>query len=287
MARPPAMHRVALAPIYMALVFFAALTLIPFAWMLTAALKAPSDFFSGLFLPRGDGFLGVAWNRLTLGNFLRLFREFGTARALVNSFFISSVTSTLATLFCAMGGYALAKFPFRWRGPITWLVLAALIVPGPLLIAPGYQIIWRLGLLGTYTGLLLPGLAPAFGLFLFRQAMLNTVPAELIDSARIDGAGELRIFFTIVLPLVRPMIGAFLLLTFLAAWNNFIGPQVILQRPELLPLSVTNTNLKGLYADDYGLITASTLISIAPLLCLFLLLQREFISGLTSGAVKG
>jgi ABC-type glycerol-3-phosphate transport system permease component len=135
--------------------------------------------------------------------------------------------------------------------------------------------------------LILPGLTPAFGVFLFRQAMVNAVPATLIESARIDGAGEFRIFFTIVLPLVRPMIGAYLMITFLGTWNNFIGPQIVLQDPSSFPLSVAINQLRGLYGTDYGLIMSGTLISIAPVLALFLLLQKEFIAGLTSGAVKG
>jgi multiple sugar transport system permease protein len=281
------MRRLALVPLYAALVTFAVLTLIPFAWMLTSSLKSQHDFFTSFFLPRGDGFLGVAWDRLTLVNFRRLFSEFPLGRAMLNSFFLASVTSSLATLACAMGGYGLAKFNFRGRTALTWLVLGALIVPGSLLIAPGYQLLWQFGLLNSYAGLILPALAPAFGVFLFRQAMLNTVPNELLESARIDGAGEFRIFFIIVIPLVRPMIGAFLMITFLGAWNNFIGPQIVLHQPEVLPLSVTINNLRGLYATDYGLIMSGTLVSIAPVMCLFLLLQREFISGLTSGAVKG
>jgi ABC-type glycerol-3-phosphate transport system permease component len=166
-------------------------------------------------------------------------------------------------------------------------VLAALVIPGPLLLAPGYKLLFDLGLLDTYAGLLLPGLAPAFGVFLFRQAMINSVPATLLESARIDGAGEIRIFFTIVVPLVRPMIGAYLIIVFLGAWNNFIGPQIVLQDSTSFPLSVAINQLRGLYGTDYGLVMAGTLVSIAPVLALFLLLQKEFISGLTSGAVKG
>jgi ABC-type glycerol-3-phosphate transport system permease component len=281
------MRRLTLLPIYVALVFFAALTLVPFVWMLTSALKDKQDFFTSYFLPSGDGFLGVAWERFTLENFRRLFTEFPIGRAILNSFFFASLSSSLATLMCAMGGYGLAKFEFKGRGPLTALVLGALIIPAPLLIAPSYQLLWQLGLLNSYAGLIVPALAPAFGVFLFRQAMLNTVPKDVLESARIDGAGEFRIFFTIVIPLVRPMIGAFLLITFLGAWNNFIGPQIVLQDPEVFPLSVTINNLRGIYQTEYGLIMAGTLLSIAPVMCLFLLLQQEFISGLTSGAVKG
>ena len=281
------MRRFALIPVYVALVIFALITLIPFVWMLTSALKNQHDYFASFFLPRGDGWLGVAWDRLTLHNFRRLFTEFPIGRAMLNSWMLASVTSSLATLACAMGGYGLAKFSFRGRHQITSCVLGALIIPGPLLIAPGYKLLWQLGLLNSYAGLIIPSLAPAFGVFLFRQTMLNSVPTELLEAARIDGAGEFRIFFTIVVPLVRPMIGAFLLITFLGAWNNFIGPQIVLQSPEVFPLSVAINNLRGLYATEYGLIMSGTLVSIAPVMCLFLLLQREFISGLTSGAVKG
>lgn len=280
-------RRFALLLLYAALLFFAALTLLPFAWMLTASLKSQHDFFTSFFLPRGDGLLGLAWDRLTLHNFRRLFTELPIARAMLNSLFLASVTSALSTLACAMGGYGLARFTFRGRAAVTGLVLGALVIPASLLIAPSYQLLWQLGLLNSYAGLILPALAPAFGVFLFRQAMLNTVPPELLEAARIDGAGELRIFFTLVVPLVRPMIGAFLMITFLGAWNNFIGPQIVLQQPEVFPLSVTINNLRGVYATDYGLIMSGTLLSIAPVMCLFLLLQKEFISGLTSGAVKG
>lgn len=283
----PTRTRLTLIPLYGALLFFATLTVIPFVWMLTSSFKNQTDFFTSFFLPGGDGLFGVAWDRLTLSNFHRLFREFPIARAMLNSFFLASVSSLLATLTCAMGGYALAKFRFRGRTALTWLVVGALIIPASLLIAPSYKLLWQLGLLNSYAGLILPSLAPAFGVFLFRQAMLNTVPTELLESARIDGAGELRIFFTIVIPLVRPMLGAFLMITFLGAWNNFIGPQIVLQEPEIFPLAVAINNLRGLYATDYGLIMAGTLLSIAPVMCLFLLLQKEFISGLTSGAVKG
>ncbi len=277
----------ALTFVYALLIVFAAITLIPFAWMLASSLKGSTDFFESLFLPRGDGFLGIAWDRLTLDNYTRLFAEHKVARALLNSVFLSSVTSLLATLCAAMGGYALSKFSFRFREPLTHLVLSALIIPAPLLLAPGYQLLYNLGLLDTYAGLILPALAPAFGVFLFRQALLNSVPSELIEAARIDGAGEIRIFFSLVLPLIRPMVGAFLMITFLGVWNNFVAPQVVMQSPERFPLSVAINNLRGLYGTDYGLIMSGTIVSIAPVMCLFLLLQKEFISGLTSGAVKG
>lgn len=248
-----------------------------------------------------QGALGVAWGLLTLDNFRSLFlgvprveasgeiirQPTGVGRAILNSFFFASVSSVLATLGAAMGGYALAKFRFKGRDAIDTLVLAALVIPGALLIAPGFQLLYWFGLLDTYTGLILPGIAPAFGVFLFRQAMITSLPDEMIEAARIDGCGEIRLFFVMALPMVRPMAGAFLLITYLGAWNNFIGPQIILQSPEKFPLAVWISQLRGVYGVDYGLIMAGTLVAIAPVLVLFLLLQKEFIAGLTAGAVKG
>ena len=187
----------------------------------------------------------------------------------------------------AAAGYALARFRFRGRNAMTILVLGAIIVPPPLLLAPGYQLLFDLGLLDTFTGLILPVAAPAFGIFLFRQSVQQSVPESLIEAARMDGATELGIFTAIVLPLVRPMIGAFMLITFLLMWNNFIGPQIVLQSPEKMPLAVVVAQMVGLYEQDYGLLMAGTLISVLPVAALFLMLQKEFITGLTSGAVKG
>lgn len=269
------------------LLLAAAVTLIPFLWMACASIKPVTDFFTSLFLPGGTGWGGIAWDRLTLENFARLGETVQIWRSLWNSVFLASLISLGATMCAAAGGYALARFQFRGRFAVTRLVLGALLIPGPLLLAPGYELIWRLGLLDTWAGLMLPALAPAFGLYLFRQATLQSVPIEMLEAARIDGAGEGRMFFTIALPMLRPMVGAFLLLSFLGAWNNFIGPQLILQDPVRHPLSVAINQLRGLYATDYGLIMAGTLVSITPVLALFLLLQREFLAGLTAGAVKG
>ncbi|NDV63089.1 carbohydrate ABC transporter permease [Puniceicoccales bacterium CK1056] len=272
---------------YGALITFGILTLIPITWLLVGSFKTNEDFFGHLFLPLGEGLFGVAWDRLTLAHYWKLFSELEFGNYVMNSIFLASVTSALATFVAALGGYALAKFRFKGRWLITALVLAAIIIPGPLLIAPIYDLLYHLDLLNTYTGLILPAMGPAFGIFLFRQAMLNAVPIDMLEAARIDGCGEFRIFFSIVIPIVRPMIGAFLLITFLGTWNNFIGPQVILQDESKFPLSVAIAQLRGIYSTDYGMISAGTIVSIAPVMVIFLLLQKEFITGLTGGAVKG
>jgi ABC-type glycerol-3-phosphate transport system permease component len=264
----------------------ALIVLAPFAWLITSSFKTNEDFFATAFLPRGDGALGIAWDRLTVSHFTRLVTDLGFEGHLVNSIFLASVTSVVATAFAAMGGFALARYRFRGRLTMTILVLAMIIIPPQLLITPLYQLLFRVNLLDTFTGLIIPSIAPAFGVFLFRQAALTSVPPQLMEAARIDGCSELRFFALIALPLMRPMIGAFMLITFLATWNNFISPQVILQTREKFPLSVAVAQLQGVYYQEYGLQMAATLLSIIPVLILFLILQKEFISGLTSGAVK-
>ncbi len=273
---------------WLALAAASVVTLLPFAWLIVSSFKLNDEFFQSMFLPMKEGGgWGVAWEKLTGANYERLFRELDFARSLLNSIFLASVTGVIATLLCAMGGYALAKFDFRGRKWCTALVLGAVLIPPPLLIAPGYQLLYNLNMLDTFAGLILPALAPAFGVFLFRQSMLSSVPTELIEAARIDGAGEMGVFFSIVLPLVRPMIGTFMMITFLAVWNNYISPQVVLQTPSKFPLSVAVAQLRGVYYQEYGLQMAGTVVSIVPVLVLFMLLQKEFVSGLTSGAVKG
>lgn len=290
-----------LAP-HILLIPIVAVVLIPFVWLVLASLKEPVDFFSSMFIPRdADG--GLAPGRLTLENFRflifgpseedmaggELIRRVGTGMmgALVNSAFLSSVTALGATLCCAAGGYALAMYRFRGRAWVTVVVLTALIIPPPLLLAPGYQWLYRLGLLDSFAGLIIPALVPAFGVFLFRQAAIQSVPRELLEAARIDGSSELGTFARIGLPMLRPMVGAFLMITYLGMWNNFVLPQIVLQDPKKFPLAVAIAQMRDVYYQDYGLLMAGTVLSVAPVMLLFLLLQREFIAGLTSGAVKG
>lgn len=287
MSRANGRNPLASLALHLLLVVLAIVVGTPLVWLAISALKSNEDFLRFTFLPLGDGFLGVAWNHLTLDHFRRLFTTLGFARHLLNSIFLSSVTSLLATAFAAMGGYALARYDFRGKTAATVLVLAMIIIPPQLLIAPQYQLLFRMNLLDTFTGLILPAVAPAFGVFLFRQAALTSVPAQLMEAARIDGCGELRFFFIVALPMMRPMVGAFMLITFLATWNNFISPQVILQSPEKFPLSVAVAQLQGVYYQEYALLMAATLLSVAPVLVLFIILQKEFISGLTAGAIKG
>ncbi len=238
--------------------------------------------------PRGR--LGVAWGQLTSSRYRQLLDGSKRPNFLDftwNSVFYASVTAVLATLSSAMAGYALARFNFPGRRLVTGVVLASLVVPSSLLLAPTYQLVYRLGMLDSFAGLVLPGLAPAFGVFLFRQAVSASVPAELLEAARLDGSGEGRLFFAVALPLLRPMVGAFLLVMFLGAWNAYLWPQLVLPSPHRQPLAVATAQLRDFYSVDFGLIMAATVLSVAPVVTLFLVLQRDFISGLTAGAMKG
>lgn len=276
--------RLAPAAAFIVLAIASVITLIPYAWLACASFKDNQHFFDSLFIPFDEG--GIAWSHLTLEHFRRLFVELDFGRSLVLSVFYASVTGLLATLFSAAGGYALARLPFRGGRLLTMLVLGAVLIPPPLLLAPGYELLFRMGLLDTLWAMILPATAPAMGIYLFRQATISAIPPDLLEAARVDGSGELRTFFTIALPLLRPMFGTFLMITILGVWNNFITPQVVLQDPTKFPVSVAVAELRGLYYQDYGLQMAGTLVAIMPLLVLFAFMQREFIQGLTSGAVK-
>jgi multiple sugar transport system permease protein len=274
--------------LYVTLLVVSTVVIVPLFYLVVSAFKTEQGFLEHMFLPTGEGFLGIAWSELTTNQFTRLFdSEIGIGRALINSIFLSSSTALLATFICAAAGYASAALDFRGKRAFEWLVLAALIIPPPLLIAPSYQWLHSLGLLDSYAGLILPAIAPAFGVFLFRQATMQSVPKSIVEAARIDGAGEFSIFFVIALPMLRPMVGAFLIITFLATWNNFIGPQIVLQSAQKQPLSVVIYQTQTAYYSDYGLLMAGTLVSILPVAALFLFLQRDFIAGLSLGAVKG
>lgn len=262
-----------------------ALTLVPFAWLLCASMKSSTDFFSSMFIPRTEGKLDIF--KLNLDHYRTLFVTLNLGRALLNSICIASVGGVLATLISAMAGVALACYEFKGKRLATSLIFSSVLIPAPLLIAPGYVLLHQLHLLDTLAGLILPMLASAFGVYLFRQAARVTLHPEMIEAARLDGCSEWRMFWALGIPLLRPMIGAFMMVTFLGAWNNFIQPQVVLQSPEQFPLAVAVTQLKGQFYQDYGLQMAGTVVSIVPVLLLLSLLRKEFVVGLTAGAVKG
>ena len=264
--------------VYIALVLFSFLCLVPIAWLVVSAFKANADFHVYAFMPPAD--------RLTLGNFPSLFRQMPFLRFMMNSFFVAGVTVIVQLFFSSLGGFALAKYAFAGKKVIMGVMLATMMIPGPVLLAPMYELIYHLGLIDSHLGLIVPGMVNVFGMFLFRQSIVS-VPDEMLQAARIDGCNEFQIFWHVVLPVSRPMIGAFCLIAFMGTWNSFLWPQIILQSSDRFTLPIGLNQMVGVYEADYGAMMAGTLLAVLPVVVLFFLLQKEFIAGLTKGAVKG
>ncbi len=263
--------------------------LMPFAWLLCPAFKDPSVLKENTVLPPISQ---ISKQTVNLENFRTLFTDSDTpqgpvnfSRYIFNSIFLASTVTFVSMFFSSMGGYALAKYKFAGKGPILTFMLASFTIPGLLLLSPNFYIIWRLGWMDSYKALIVPACVSVFGIFLYRQAIL-TVPDDLIEAGRIDGCGEFRIYLQLIMPLVRPMTGAYCLITFLGSWNAFFGPNIFLQTQHKLTLPIVLNQYISVYQQQYGVFLAGTLLAIIPPAVLFLALQREFISGLASGAVK-
>lgn len=274
---------------YVVLVIVAGAILTPFAWLVAASFKESNILMNFPFLPP----IGEWSEKLSLNSFRKLFLPRPSLQGpiqfwqyLLNSVFLASAATIIQTIFCSMGGYALSKYRFAGQRWIMLFMLGSMTLPSMLLLAPLYKMMVGFGWMDTYLALLIPGAAGAFGIFLFRQAMIS-VPDSLIEAARIDGASELFIYWRIIMPLVRPMTAAFCLIVFMGQWNAFIGPQVFIHTGYKLTAPVVLAQYMTQFSEDYGLFLAGTFLSILPIAVLFLTLQREFIAGLTSGAVKG
>lgn len=261
------------------LILLALIVVTPMIWLIAASTKAPdAEVFQYYFFSP----------RPTLENFRELFTRpnFPFPLFVLNSAFVTGAIVILQLFFSSLAGHALAKYDFKGKGIITLLMLVTLMIPNQVLMAPLYEQIYRLGLMDTPWGLIIPGAVSVFGIFLFRQAIMQ-VPDEMLHAARIDGASEFRIYWDVVMPVTRPMVSAFCLISFMGAWNSFLWPQIILHSTPNFTLPIGLNNLINPQTQQYGLLMAGTLLSVLPVAVLFLLLQKEFIAGLTSGAVKG
>lgn len=289
--------RAVTAAMHVVLIALALLSLWPFLWLVCATFKINEDMFRFPFLPHGPADasteatlakLQTRWGRLTLDNYVLLFRTRPFAAWLINSVFLSCAHTVAVVTLSSLGGFALAKYKFAGKKILMFLMLLTMTVPGQVLLPSSYELVRALGWLNTYWAILVPGAVSVFGMFLFMQSM-KTVPDELLQCGRLDGCSEIRLWWEVALPIVRPMIGAFTLLTFMGAWNSFLWPQIILQDVNRYTLPVGLSGLIGVQTDDtpYGLLMAGTLLSVGPVALLFFVLQRDFVSGLASGAVKG
>ena len=253
------------------------LMLAPFYWLIVASTHRSRDIFSNPpnLLP-GD----QLW-----ANLGKLFGEAGFGHAVLNSTLVALLYAVFGGIVCTAAGYAFAKFRFAGQGVLFGMVLVILALPSQVTLVPLFQIMVQLNWLNTYQALILPNLALPFGIFLMRQTMLS-VPDELIQAARVDGAGEFRIFFQIVLPTMRPALAALGIFLFLAQWNDFVYPLIVLRTSDAYTVPVALASLQGLSDTDYGQLLAGTLVSVLPVLGLFLFLQRHFVAGILAGAVK-
>ena len=262
----------------LALALIAALTLLPLAWMVSASFMAPGEAatYPPPMLPRSA----------TLTNYRILFAEHGIVRQAANSLLISLLATALSLLFNVSAGYAFAKLRFAGRDRVFRLLLGALIVPAQVAMMPLFLMLKEMGLVNSYAGALVPWLASVLGIYLVRQYAL-TIPDALLEAARIDGAGELRIFVQVVLPLLKPIIVTLAVLTFLGAWNDFMWPLIVLTDHDVQTLPVALAALSREHVQDVELMMAGAVITVLPVLLLFLALQRYYMQGLLVGSVKG
>lgn len=257
---------------------FAAITLAPLLWMISVSLMQPGE--AGQFPPPlvpGDP---------TLANYRELFASQGMGLFLLNSLLVSTLATMLALVFTLPAGYAFARLRYSGRDATVRVLLALLLIPGQIGMLPLFLELKALGLVNSYAGVLVPWLAGIVGIFLVRQYALS-IPLDLIEAARIDGASEWRIFRHIVLPIMRPAVATLALFVFLGSWNDFLWPLIVLSDHDLYTLPVALAALGRERAQDIELMMAGSVVTTVPVLILFLALQRQFIGGLLAGSVKG
>nr|WP_315222133.1 carbohydrate ABC transporter permease [uncultured Duganella sp.] len=255
-----------------------ALTLFPLLWMLSVSLMEPSES-SAFPLP-------LVPRAATLHNYRELFSHAGIGQYLLNSLLLSCAATVLSLLFNVSAGYAFAKLQFRGRDRIFKVMLGALVIPSQVAMLPLFLLLKYLGLVNTYGAVLVPAMAGIFGIFLVRQYAL-TIPDALLEAARMDGASEFRIFRVIVLPLLTPILVTLGIFTFLGTWNDFMWPLIVLTDKDLYTLPVALASLSREHVQDNELMMAGSVLTILPVLLLFLGLQRYYIQGLLVGSVKG
>lgn len=221
----------------------------------------------------------------TLDAYFRLFDERPFGRVILNSIFLAVITTLVQLVTSATAGYAFSRLPFRGQSVVFAVYLATMMIPLQVLIVPLFVELKTFGLLNTYLGALLPTFASAFGIFLLRQA-INQVPRELDEAATIDGAGHFRIFFSVVLPNIRPALATLVVFAFMGSWNSFLWPLVVLRSPELQTLPIALAALQGQYISDWDVIMAGSVVSVIPMLALYIFAQKYVIQGVASSGIK-
>jgi multiple sugar transport system permease protein len=264
--------------LYAALFVASALALLPMFWMVAASFMqaGEANSFPPKFIP----------DQPTLEHYRTLFMRLNLGRYLLNSTIVAVAVTVLSLLINSMAGYAFAKLRFRARDRVFRLLTLGLVIPVQVSMLPLFLLLRELGLINTYWGVIIPGLASIFGIFLIRQYALS-IPDDLIDAARIDGAGEFRIYWSVVLPVIRPILATLAIWTFLSTWNDFMWPLIVLNDESMFTLPVALANLSGERVQDTELMMAGSVLTVLPVLLVFLFLQRYYVEGITMGSVKG
>lgn len=265
--------------LYLMLIIGVIMTFIPFYWMIISSVRPESEIFS-----RGINFIPNPKN-LSLNNYVDLFKTTRMLRWLINSAITATITSVFAVFLGAMGGFAFAKYKFFGKNFLFMLVLSLAVIPQFVTIIPVFALMNKLRLVNTYWSLILPFSANAFVVFLMRQYFID-IPSDLLDSARIDGCSEFRIFLNIVLPISKPVLGAAGIFVFQNMWNQYLWPLVMMQSDKMFTFPVGLASISTLYTIKHGMLSAGSFISTIPLIIIFLALQKQFVAGLTAGALK-
>ncbi|WP_210479183.1 carbohydrate ABC transporter permease [Naasia sp. SYSU D00948] len=263
--------RIVIAAVASAIVFF------PLYWMLVVAFSPPGEVFE-----RG---VRLWPSTLTLENFASIFERYPVGEWFVNSVVIGAFVTALTVSLNLMAGYAFAKIRFPGSTALFLLALATMMIPVQAIMVAQFRVVNGLEIYGTYWSVILPSAAAAFGIFLARQFILS-IPQELIEAARIDGAGHVRVFLRIVLPLSKPLVAVLTLLTLLGSWNDFAWPLIALKDNALFTLPVGLLYMKGQTTPDYSAIMAMALISVLPMVILFLVFQRYFVQGFARSGIR-
>ena len=256
----------------------ALIMLAPFYFMFVFATHSRTEIFS---LPPptwfGNDFLA---NLKVLTERLPFWRNLGW------SVYVALLSTLLTLLFCSMGGYAFALFDFKYKNALFGLVMGTMLLPSFMNMIPTFMIMDLLGWIDQPRALYIPGAASAFGIFLMRQFVSSSIPRDLVEAARMDGCSELGIYWRIVLPLLKPALGTLGLITFIASWNNFIGPLIVMRSPDMYTLPLALRSLQSPVNTEWGALMTGAAIATLPLVLLFIVSSRQLISGLTAGAVK-
>ncbi len=264
---------------YLMLLGIILLTILPFLWMISSSFKSAEAIRT----------IPIRWipEHPSLEGYERVFhmQGFSFARSSMNSLVLAIVCTIVAVGSASMAAFVFAKLPFRGSSRLFGVYLATMMIPGTVTMVPNYIILRTLGLLDTYTGLVLPSLANAFGVFLMRQSMMSVSDAYM-ESAYLDGASLYRIFFQIMLPMVRPTLSTMILLSFMGSWNSYLWPLIVLTSTSKQTLQVVLGNMNGMYKNNEHVLMAGALLTILPILVVYLISQRYVDQGISLGGLK-